>query len=45
MESFATTNGEVRVFADDGLAVAEAIAARLEKDFEIGEAVVVRAES
>lgn len=42
VESFATTNGEVQVFDDAGLKVAEGIAAGLEREFDCGEAVVVR---
>ena len=42
MESFATTSGEIRLFAPEGKAVAEELGAELEKAFpEIGEAVII----
>lgn len=43
LETFATTNGEIRVFDDDGLEAAARIGEALEKAFPIGEAVIVRA--
>ena len=42
VESFATTNGEITLFDDDGLPFAQELGAALEKEFEIEEAVVVR---
>ncbi len=42
VESFATTNGEVEVFDEAGMGLAEAIATRLEAEFGVAEAVVVR---
>ncbi len=42
VESFATTNGELTVFAEPGMALAEAIGTRLEQEFGIEEAVIVR---
>lgn len=42
VESFATTNGEVTVFDDDGMPIAERLAARLEQEFDLEEAVIVR---
>lgn len=42
VESFATTNGEIRVFDDRALAFAEEAGGILEKDFGVAEAVVVR---
>ena len=43
VESFATTNGEVRVLEDDGMSLAQALAERIEQEFDVGEAVIVRA--
>jgi hypothetical protein len=40
IESFATTSGEIRVFDDAGLPIAEELGGRLERDFGIAEAVV-----
>lgn len=42
VESFATTNGEIRVFEDTALKFAEDLGAALEKDFGVAEAVVIR---
>lgn len=42
VESFVTTNGEIRVFDDTALAFAEDLGAILEKDFAVTEAVVIR---
>ena len=42
VESFATTNGEIRIFDDAALGFAEELGGILEKDFGIAEAVVVR---
>ena len=42
VESFATTNGEIRIFDDAALAFAEELGGILEQDFEVTEAVVIR---
>ena len=42
VESFATTSGEVVVFDDRGMPLAEALAAALERDFGVTEASIVR---
>ncbi len=42
VESFATTNGEVVVYDDRGMPVAEAIANELEREFGVGEAFILR---
>jgi len=42
VESFATTSGEIRLFAPEGRAVAAELGAELEKAFpQIGEAVII----
>jgi hypothetical protein len=42
VESFATTNGEIRLFTPEGKAVAAELGAELEKTFpQIGEAVII----
>ncbi|KAA3607260.1 MAG: hypothetical protein DWQ01_16325 [Planctomycetota bacterium] len=45
LESFATSNGEIRLFDEIGLALAEQIGRRLEENFPIQEAVLVRGPS
>ena len=42
VESFATTNGEITIFHEDGMPFAEELGGALEKEFEIEEAVVVK---
>ena len=42
IESIALTNGEIQVFDDAGLALAEEIGSALERDFGLAEAVIVR---
>ena len=42
VESFATTNGEIRIFDDRALAFAEDAGGILEKEFGVAEAVVIR---
>lgn len=42
IESFATTNGEIRVYDDRAMPFAEELGAALEKEFEIGEATLLR---
>jgi hypothetical protein len=42
VESFTTTNGEIRIFDDSAVPFAEELGGILEKDFGIGEAVVIR---
>ena len=42
LESFATRSGEIRVFHDDGLAVAQEIGAAMEGALAIEEAVIIR---
>lgn len=42
LESFATRSGEVLVFDDAGLDFAQAVGARLEKEFGLAEAVIKR---
>ena len=42
VESFATTNGEIRVFDDAGLPFAERLGQALEEQFPVGEAVIQR---
>lgn len=42
VESFATTNGEITVFDEVAMGFAQDLGEQLEKDFEVGEAVIVR---
>ena len=42
VESFATTNGEVVVFDDRGMPLAEALAHALEREFGVSEASILR---
>lgn len=42
VESFALTSGEVFIYADEALPLAEAIGTALEQDFGVAEAVVLR---
>ena len=43
VESFATTDGKVTLFDEAGMPLAEALAQRLEQDFDVREATIVRA--
>ena len=45
VESFATTNGEIRIYSDEAMEFAGELAGELEQAFEIGEAVIVRDKS
>lgn len=42
VESFATTNGQVTVFDDAGMPLAEHLGTRLEQEFGLEDAVIVR---
>lgn len=42
VESFASTNGEIRVYDDGGLPFAERLGAALEQQFGVREAVILR---
>ena len=42
LDSFTTTNGEIHVFDDRGLAFAEALGTQLEQEFALKEALIRR---
>ncbi|MFQ5504598.1 MAG: hypothetical protein ACE5F1_07370 [Planctomycetota bacterium] len=42
VESYATTNGEIRVYRDEAMSFAEELGSALEKTFGIEESVIIR---